>query len=132
MRELQKLLLWLTVAVWCGSCHRANTPVTTPTSLIPKVMSCSMQPPLATLRPGDSIPIHVQAVFPNNFPLTYYWTSQAGTLKGKGADMVWWSKNTKPGTYAIEVRIDDGHGAQIACSMAVTLQSDVGNLEIPR
>jgi hypothetical protein len=92
--------------------------------IVPMQGSCSLEPPTAVAHPGEMIPIHVNAIFPNSFPLTYYWTSQAGTLKGKGTDMIWRPKDAAPGNYTVSVRVDDGHGSQASCSMQVEFEAN--------
>lgn len=88
--------------------------------------SCSLESSSAVMRAGDLIQLHVNTVFPNAFPLTYYWTSQAGTLRGKGTDMIWRPKDAAPGTYRVSARVDDGHGHEAACSIAIEV---VANLD---
>ena len=75
---------------------------------------------------GETIQLHVNAIFPIASPLTYYWTSQAGTLKGKGTDMIWQPKDAAPGNYTVQARVNDGHRHEAICSMQLDF---VANLE---
>jgi hypothetical protein len=73
---------------------------------------------------GDVIQVHVHAIFPDDFPLNYYWSREAGTLKGKGADMLWRPKDAAPGVYLLSARINDGHGNEAVCSIQVRVESN--------
>jgi hypothetical protein len=112
-----------------AGCHRAVVAHPIPVSTNVRARAyCAMEPSAALARPGDVIRIHVNAVFPNSYPLTYYWTSEAGTLRGKGADMLWRPKGAAPAMYQVRVRVDDGHGSEAICTMQVQLREPEGEI----
>jgi hypothetical protein len=50
--------------------------------------ACSLEASATVAHAGDVVRIHVNAVFPRGFSLNYFWTSEAGTLRGERSGYV--------------------------------------------
>jgi len=85
--------------------------------------ACSLEASATVAHAGDVVRIHVNAVFPRGFSLNYFWTSEAGTLRGKEADMLWRPKDAPPGMHVVMVRVEDGHGAEATCELRMEVAS---------
>ena len=55
--------------------------------------------------------------------LTYEWVVPFGTIKGKGASIVWKAPTT-PGTYAIMLVVTDGRGGEATKALTITVISN--------
>lgn len=114
--------LWSPILLYLNACHRVQPQVAPESTTTPFVEpTCSVESSNTVAHAGDAIQLHVKTAFANVFPLTYYWTSQAGTLRGKGTDMTWRPKDSAPGTYRVSARVDDGHGREANCSIGIEL-----------
>jgi len=83
----------------------------------PPVASCSADKSMVYAESGDVIAVRVQASDPDNDPLTYSWTATGGAVEGSGPEVRWNSSGMAPGTYTAKVRVDDGRGGTVDCSV---------------
>jgi Las17-binding protein actin regulator/Bacterial Ig domain len=81
----------------------------------PPVGSCYANPVQVDSGSGETVVVRAEASDPDNDPLTYTWTSAAGTIEGSGAQVQWSPAGVVPGAYAVTVRVDDGHGGTVSC-----------------
>jgi hypothetical protein len=79
----------------------------------PPTVSCSASP--ATIKPGDTSTITATAMSPQNRPLTYTYTTAAGTISGNGTTAVFSSTGAPTGDVLITCGVSDDKG-QIATS----------------
>lgn len=113
-------LLWLIVT----GCHKIpkNATVASMNTRPKLTLSCSFDRAAVVADSGETIAVHVRAISPAPYKLGYFWTAPEGTFKGTGPDMEWNPHQAPPGTYAISVRVDDGHGGEATCSMQVQVE----------
>jgi hypothetical protein len=64
-----------------------------------------------------------QASDPDGDPLTYVWSSTAGTVQGEGSQVTWDPSGAQPGVYTVNVVVSDGRGGSAACSRNVTVEA---------
>jgi outer membrane protein OmpA-like peptidoglycan-associated protein len=78
---------------------------------------------LASVTEGsrDKISLTARAVDSQHLPLTYSWTSTAGSIIGAGQSVLWDSTGVRPGSYAINAFADDGRGGIGSNSVQVTV-----------
>ena len=73
----------------------------------PAISSVLANPP--SIETGKQSTISCQASDPDNDPLTYSWSANAGTFTGSGST-VQWTAPANSGTYAIQCEVSDGRG----------------------
>ena len=78
--------------------------------------------------PGASVRIQVAAgdpdqalSYPNQDTLTYYWKAESGAISLTQGNMVDWTAPNAPGTYTIEVIVNDGKGGADSGSVQITV-----------
>ncbi len=84
--------------------------------------SCSTENKTIYAGSGDSAAIRAQASDPDNDPLTYSWTTTGGSIDGSGPEVKWRSAGTTPGTYTVNLRVEDGRGGTAHCSTIVQVE----------
>jgi outer membrane protein OmpA-like peptidoglycan-associated protein/opacity protein-like surface antigen len=98
-----------------------NAPVPQPPNR-PPVASCSVDKTIIYAGSGDIAEVHAVASDPDNDPLTYSWTTNAGTVEGTGPEARWNSSGATPGIYVVKVRVEDGHGGGADCSADIRVE----------
>lgn len=71
---------------------------------------------------GEKVNLSARASDSQNWPLTYSWRATGGTIVGTGADVLWDSAGTRPGSYSINAFAEDGHGGSGMNSVQVTVE----------
>lgn len=93
-----------------------------PTVNRPPVASCSAKPASVFAGSNDTVAIHVDASDPDNDKLNYSYTATGGAVDGTGADARWNSSGLNPGTYTVNVKVDDGKGGNASCAADVKVE----------
>jgi hypothetical protein len=88
----------------------------------PPVASCSANPTSVFAGSNDAVAIHVDASDPDNDKLTTGYTATGGTVEGTGPDARWSSAGLSPGTYTVNVKVDDGRGGTASCATDVKVE----------
>jgi outer membrane protein OmpA-like peptidoglycan-associated protein len=81
----------------------------------PPTISCSANP--STVNPGDSSTITATGMSPQNRPLTYSYSSTAGSISGSSSTATLSTSGAAPGTITVTCNVVDDKG-QTASSMA--------------
>ena len=71
---------------------------------------------------GDFIGVRADTSNPDNRPLNYSWSASEGTVDGTGPEVRWSSADRRPGTYTIQVRVDNGRNGTADCSANVRVE----------
>jgi hypothetical protein len=85
----------------------------------PPTISCSANP--TSLNPGDSSTITANAVSPQNRPLTYSYTSTAGSVSGTGSTATLSSAGAAPGSITVTCNTVDDKGNTASATTSVTV-----------
>jgi len=88
----------------------------------PPVAACSVNPASVFAGSGDTVAVHVNASDPDNDPLTYGYSATGGTVEGTGVDARWSSGSVSPGSYTVNVKVDDGRGGTASCSADIKVE----------
>ena len=85
----------------------------------PPTISCSVSP--TTIKPGDSATVTCAGMSPQNRPLTYSYTTTAGTVTGNGTTAAYSSAGAPAGTVGFTgtVADDKGHTANAQTSLTI-------------
>ena len=85
----------------------------------PPTISCSVNP--TTIKPGDSATVTCTGMSPQNRPLTYSYTTTAGTVTGSGTTATYSSAGAPTGTVGFTgtVADDKGHTATANTSLEI-------------
>ena len=85
----------------------------------PPTISCSVSP--TTIKPGDSATVTAQALSPQNRPLTYTYSSSAGTVNGNGNSAAYSSTGAPTGPVSITCNVadDKNHSASSNTSLNI-------------
>lgn len=86
------------------------------------VASCSVNKTMVYAGSGDFAIVRANASDPDGDTLTYSWRSTGGAVEGSGSEVRWNSSGTTAGTYAVKVRVDDGHGGAADCSADIRVE----------
>jgi outer membrane protein OmpA-like peptidoglycan-associated protein len=86
------------------------------------VASCSTDTQMVYAGSGDISGVHVIASDPDNDPLTYSYAANGGAVDGNGPDARWNSSGAAPGTYTVNVRVDDGRGGTAVCTADIRVE----------
>ena len=89
----------------------------------PPTATCSADPAKIVSGAGKTALLRADASDPDNDPLTYTWTTTAGTIDGSGAEVHWNPAGVAPGTYSVAVRVDDGRGGTTDCRAELTVEA---------
>jgi hypothetical protein len=87
----------------------------------PPTISCSVSP--TTIKPGDSATITAQATSPQNRPLTYTYSSSAGTVNGSGTTGTFSSTGAPTGPISINCNVADDKGHNASSNATVTIEA---------
>src|SRR5258708_1705087 len=104
-----------------GIVFRFGSPAPAPVNHSP-VASCSANPVQVNAESGDSVLVRADASDPDNDTLNYTWTAKGGTVDGTGAQIRWNYAGLAPATYAVNARVDDGHGGATTCSAEIRVE----------
>jgi len=85
----------------------------------PPTISCSANP--STVSPGDSATIQAVATSPQNRPLTYSYSSTAGSVTGNTATATLNTTGAAPGTITVTSNVVDDKGQTATCTTTVTV-----------
>ena len=89
----------------------------------PPVVACAAAPSMVYAGSGDQVAIRAQASDPDNDLLSYAWTASQGNIDGSGPEVQWNSTGLEPGSYAVDLTVNDGRGGSAECSTAVQVQA---------
>jgi hypothetical protein len=77
--------------------------------------------------PGATVELRVTAHDPNaSDTITYAWSAADGTLTGTSSPNVTWTAPSSEGSYAIDIKVTDNHGAVAATSVVVRVANANG------
>jgi len=85
----------------------------------PPTISCSVNP--TTIKPGDSATITATATSPQNRPLTYTYTSSAGSVNASGASGTFSSTGAPTGPVSITCNVSDDKGHNASANTSLTI-----------
>lgn len=87
----------------------------------PPTASCSVSP--TTIKPGDTATVTVQAMSPQNRPLTYTYAASAGSVNGTGTSATFTSTGAPTGPVTITCNVADDKGHSISSNTTVTIEA---------
>lgn len=87
----------------------------------PPTVSCSANP--STVQPGDSATITATGSSPQNRPLTYSYSSSAGTVSGNGSTATLSTAGAAPGTITVTCNVVDDKGQTASSTTSVTVNA---------
>jgi outer membrane protein OmpA-like peptidoglycan-associated protein len=85
----------------------------------PPTVGCSANP--STVSPGDSSTITANGVSPQNRPLTYSYSSTAGSVTGSTSTATLNTTGAAPGTITVTANVVDDKGQSASCTTTVTV-----------
>ena len=85
----------------------------------PPSVSCSANP--STVAPGDSSTITANGSSPQNRPLTYSYSSTAGSVTGNTSTATLNTTGAAPGTITVTANVVDDKGQTASCTATVTV-----------
>jgi outer membrane protein OmpA-like peptidoglycan-associated protein len=85
----------------------------------PPTVSCSANP--STVAPGDSATITATGSSPQNRPLTYSFSSTAGSVTGNTSTATLNTTGAAPGTITVTANVVDDKGQTASCTATVTV-----------
>jgi outer membrane protein OmpA-like peptidoglycan-associated protein len=85
----------------------------------PPTVGCSANP--STVSPGDSSTITANGVSPQNRPLTYSYSSTAGSVTGNTSTATLNTTGAAPGTITVTANVVDDKGQSASCTTTVTV-----------
>jgi len=85
----------------------------------PPTVSCSANP--STVAPGDSSTITANGSSPQNRPLTYSYSSTAGSVTGNTSTATLNTTGAAPGTITVTANVVDDKGQTASCTATVTV-----------
>jgi outer membrane protein OmpA-like peptidoglycan-associated protein len=85
----------------------------------PPTISCSASP--SSLNPGDSSTITASATSPQNRPLTYSYSSTAGSISGTSSTATLTTAGAAPGTITVTCNVVDDKGQTASSTTSVTI-----------
>ncbi|MGB6192858.1 MAG: hypothetical protein WBF42_10345, partial [Terracidiphilus sp.] len=85
----------------------------------PPTISCSASP--STIKPGDTSTITATGVSPQNRPLTYTYSANAGTVSGNGTTATYNSAGAPTGSAEITCTVADDKGHTASSTTSVTI-----------
>ena len=87
----------------------------------PPTISCSVTP--TTIKPGDSATVNCTGMSPQNRPLTYSYTTTAGTVTGSGTTAQYSSAGAPPGAVGITGKVADDKGHTASSDTSLTVEA---------
>ncbi|WP_346265628.1 hypothetical protein [Granulicella sp. 5B5] len=91
------------------------------TAPLPPTVSCSANP--STVKPGDSSTITAMGSSPQNYPLTYSYSSTAGTINGNTSTATLSTTGAAPGTITVTCNVVDSKGMTASQQTTVTVEA---------
>jgi hypothetical protein len=85
----------------------------------PPTLSCSANP--TTLKPGDPSTVTAVGVSPQNRPLTYSYSANAGSISGSGTTATYDSTGAPTGNVTITCTVSDDKGHTVTAQTGVTV-----------
>ncbi len=85
----------------------------------PPTISCSASP--GTVNPGDKSTVTATGVSPQNRPLTYSYSTAAGSISGTGTTATFDSTGAAPGAVSITCNVSDDKGQTATANALVTI-----------
>ncbi len=85
----------------------------------PPTISCSADP--STIKPGDTSTITSVAVSPQSRPLTYSYSTTAGTVTGSGTTAEYSSAGAPTGAVGITCNVSDDKGHSVSADTSLTI-----------
>ena len=79
------------------------------------VASCSANPTHVIEGSDETVLVRADASDPDNYPLTYTWTTTGGAIEGTGSQVRWNPAGVALGTHSVTARVDDGRGGNVSC-----------------
>jgi hypothetical protein len=89
----------------------------------PPTVGCSASP--STVNPGDPSTITAAGVSPQNRPLTYSYSTTAGTISGSTSTATLMTTGAAPGTITVTCNVVDDKGQSASAQTAVTVSAPV-------
>ena len=105
-----------------GMVLRFGIPNPPPPPNHPPVAACSVNPTSVFAGSGGTVAVHVNASDPDNDSLTYGYSATGGTVEGTGPDARWNSTGVGPGSYTVNVKVDDGRGGTASCAADIKVE----------
>jgi hypothetical protein len=87
----------------------------------PPTVTCSANP--STVAPGDSSTITANGTSPQNRPLTYSYSSTAGSVTGNTSTATLNTTGAAPGTITVTANVVDDKGQSASCTADVTVNA---------
>lgn len=87
----------------------------------PPTVTCSANP--STVSPGDSSTITATGSSPQNRPLTYSYSSTAGSVTGNTSTATLNTAGAAPGTITVTANVVDDKGQSASCTATVTVSA---------
>jgi len=85
----------------------------------PMEVTCSADPEIISAGSAGFAMVRAQASGPDNSSLNYSWAASEGGVEGTGPEVRWSSLDRRPGTYTIQVRVDNGRNGTANCAVSV-------------
>jgi outer membrane protein OmpA-like peptidoglycan-associated protein len=85
----------------------------------PPTIGCTASP--STIRPGENSTVTASGVSPQNRPLTYNYTTTAGSIIGSGATVTYSSVGAPTGTVGITCSVTDDKGQTATANSSVAI-----------
>ena len=104
----------------------ASSPAPTPRAPPPNhppAVTCAADPAEVVSGSGNTVLVRADASDPDNDPLTYTWTTTAGTIDGSGSKVHWNPAGVAPGAYAVTAHVDDGQGGTADCRAELRVEA---------
>jgi outer membrane protein OmpA-like peptidoglycan-associated protein/opacity protein-like surface antigen len=89
---------------------------------VPMSATCSAEPEFVYAGSSDVVVVRAKASNPGGFALNYSWSANEGAIDGTGPGVRWNSSNVQPGTYTVNVRVDNGRNGSASCSATIRVQ----------
>jgi hypothetical protein len=84
--------------------------------------ACSADREMVYAGSGDFVAVRADASNPGQNSLNYSWSASEGAVDGAGPEVRWNSSDRRPGTYMIQVRVDNGRNGTAGCSVNVRVE----------
>jgi outer membrane protein OmpA-like peptidoglycan-associated protein len=85
----------------------------------PPTISCSANP--STIKPGETSTVTAMGMSPQNRPLTYSYSTSAGTISGSGTTAAYSSEGAPTGTTEVACNVSDDKGQTATANTSVTI-----------
>jgi hypothetical protein len=88
-------------------------------NVLPVISSLSLTSQ-GEINPGTTVQLECDASDPNEDELSYTWSADGGTISGTGTNVSWTAPEA-PGTYTINVEVDDGRDGIATDQLTITV-----------